>query len=141
MLDFSAWQIWLVACGVLVVAELLIGSPLFALLIFGIASVFASLAAWLSAPLWSQIIVFAGISLSGFFVAVRHKRRQPPGSILPFDVGARVELVRILSAGLAEVSYRGSTWRAEADRPDLDWTAPIYVKEVRGTALVVTSQR
>ncbi len=141
MIELSAWHYWLIVAGLLIGLELFIGSPYFVLLILGLASLTASAAAWFGAPVWLQLLVATVTCVGGYLLAVRIKRHEPVGSTLPFDVGARVELVRVDSGNRAEVTYRGSTWQAEADRPNLDWQAPLYVKEVRGATLLVTTER
>ena len=137
----NAWQYWLIAAGVLIAAELFIGSPMFVLLILGVAALMASIVAWFSAPMWAQLLVASLACVTGYAVAVRLKQREPVGATIPLDSGGRVELVKVLSNLRAEVNYRGAVWTADPDRPELDWNGPLYVKEVRGTSLVVTSEK
>jgi membrane protein implicated in regulation of membrane protease activity len=137
----SAWQYWLIAGGALIAAELFIGSPMFVLLILGVAALMASIAAWFDAPIWAQLLVATLTCIAGYVVAVRLKKREPVGATIPLDSGGRVELVKVLSNLRAEVNYRGAVWTADSDRPELDWNGPLYVKEVRGTSLVVTSEK
>lgn len=138
--EMSAWQYWLIAGGALIAAELFIGSPMFVLLILGIAAVTASIVAWFGAPIWVQLLAATLTCIAGYVVAVRLKRREPAGATIPLDSGGRVELVKMLSNNRAEVNYRGAVWTADSDHPGLDWNGPLYVKEVRGTSLVVTSK-
>ena len=137
----SAWQYWLIAAGVLIAAELFIGSPMFVLLILGVAALFASIVAWFDAPMWAQLLVATLACIAGYVVVVRLKKHEPVGATIPLDSGGRVELVKVLSNLRAEVNYRGAVWTADLDRPELDWNGPLYVKEVRGTSLVVTSEK
>ncbi|BAV33485.1 hypothetical protein SCL_1172 [Sulfuricaulis limicola] len=139
--EMSAWQYWLIVAGALIAAELFIGSPMFVLLILGVAALIASIVAWFSAPMWAQLLVATLACIAGYVVAVRLKKREPVGATIPLDSGGRVELVKVLSNLRAEVNYRGAVWTADSDRPGLDWNGPLYVKEVRGTSLVVTSEK
>lgn len=137
----SAWQYWLIAAGALIAAELFIGSPMFVLLILGVAALFASIVAWFGGPMWVQLLVATLACIAGYVAAVRMKKHEPAGATIPLDTGGRVELIKLLSNHRAEVNYRGAVWTADSDFPGLDWNGPLYVKEVRGTSLVVTSEK
>jgi membrane protein implicated in regulation of membrane protease activity len=141
MSELSTWHYWIVLAGLLIAGELFIGSPLFVLLILGIAATGASAVAWLGAPIWVQLMVATAVAVAGYLAAARFKKSEPPGATLPFDIGGRVELVNPPAQGLAEVRYRGAVWKAEGDRVDMNWNGPLYVKEVRGTSLIVSAEK
>ncbi len=141
MSGFITWHYWIVLAGLLIAGELFIGSPMFVLLILGIAATVAGAVAWFGAPVWAQLMVAAAAAVAGYLAAARFKKSEPPGATLPFDIGGRVELVNPPAQGLAEVRYRGAVWKAEADRQDMNWSGPLYVKEVRGTSLIISAEK
>lgn len=141
MNELQAWHAWLAVSGALIAAELFIGSPMFVLLILGAAALVAAAGAWLGAPLWAQFFLGAAVGVSGYLWARRFHRSEPKGVNLPLDVGGRVNLVRMLSKLHAEVDYRGAVWTAESDQPGMDWNEALYVKEIRGNTLIVTTNK
>lgn len=136
----KAWLIWLIGGGALIAAELIVGSPMFVLLILGIAALVAALLAWAGTALWVQMLAATVFCLLAYLLVRRHVRANPPPAAFDLDAGAPVELVRMLSAHQAEVRYRGTLWQAEADRPDLDWQAPLIIKALNGNTLLVSSR-
>ena len=131
--------IWLVAAGILVALELTLGSPSFVLLIFGIAAGAGAVTAFFGGGLILQLLAAVLVSIASYVLMRRMKYFDRLRPELALDVGASVALIEKTGAGEAKVMYRGANWIARTDDADIDWDAPLFIKEVRGTTLIVSS--
>lgn len=139
-----AWLLWLIAAGVLAIAEAL-SLDLFLIMLAGAALATAGVAA-LGAPVALQVGVFAVTAL-GLVAVVRPlaKRRlevtdaQRTG--IEALVGRRAVVVRTVDQHGGRVKLAGEEWSAEAYDPTqvLEVGATVQVMEIRGATAVVWS--
>ena len=140
----SPWLIWLIAAGVLAIAESL--SLDLVLLMFAVAALATAGAAALGAPVLLQVGVFAVVSV-GLVATVRPlaKRRL----LLPSHQKTGIEglkgrnavVVRTVDQHGGRVKLAGEEWSAQAYDPlqVLPVGATVQVMEIRGATAVVWS--
>ena len=136
------WVWWLVATGVLVVAEILTTSLVFGMFAGGTAA--AALLAALHAPAAAQVGAFAIVSLALILlvrpVATRHLRT--PSKIrtgVAALVGAEAEVLAPVTGKDGRVKLSGEIWSARAYDGESEYAvgAVVRVVEISGaTALV-----
>ena len=139
-----AWLIWLIAAGVLAIAETL-SLDLFLLMLAGAALATAGVAA-LGAPVALQVGVFA-ISALGLVAVVRPlaKRRLALPSTERTGIealkGRKAVVVRTVDQHGGRVKLAGEEWSAEAYDPTqvLQVGTTVQVMEIRGATAVVWS--
>ena len=136
----SVEWIWWIAAAVLIGAELV--TVTFYLLAVGIAFVLGGVAAWLGAGLQLQFAV-AGVLGVVLTIAAHRWRlaRASPPPPAPLDVGQAVQVETWNADGTARVAYRGSTWDAELEAPDVPRAETIYIVATRGSVLVLSDRR
>lgn len=137
----SDWVIWLVAAGVLVLAELF--TLTFVLGLFGLAALVGAVVAALDGPLAAQLAAFAGASGALWWLIrplERAHRRQPA---LPTGTAAltgRSALVtEEVSAHGGRVKLGGESWAARTFTPGqvLPPGTHVSVAKVDGATLMV----
>lgn len=126
---------WWVLALVLVALELTTGT--FYLLLYGVAAGAAGLVGWLGPGIEWQLLAAAVIAVAGTF-ALRCWRNSSIGSsgLQDLDIGQHVQ-VESWSEGRGQVRYRGAEWDAEAESAAVDPAKPLYIRAIRGTALIV----
>jgi len=136
----SVEWIWWIAAAVLIGAELLTVS--FYLLAVGLALVLGGVAAWLGASLQLQFAV-AGILGVGLTIAAHRWRlaHASPPPTAPLDVGQAVHVETWNANGTARAAYRGTTWDAELEAPDVPHAETMYIVATRGSVLVLSDRR
>jgi membrane protein implicated in regulation of membrane protease activity len=113
----DAWIVWLIAAGVLVVAELLTTSLVFAMMAGGAAS--AAIVAALGGGTVFQVAAFAVVS-TALILGVRPIARRhlhTPSSIrtgVAALVGAEAEVLEVVSGKDGRVKLSGEIWSARA---------------------------
>ncbi len=140
-----AWLIWLIAAGVLAIAEAL--SVDLVLIMFAGAALIAAGAAALAAPAALQVAVFAVASL-GLLVVVRPlaKRRLELPHHERMGIEALVGKTAVVTHTVDEhggrVKLAGEEWSAEAFDPTqvLEIGRTVRVMEIRGAAAVVWAE-
>jgi len=113
-MDLSGATGWWIVAGVLVAAELASGT--FYLLMLALGAAAAAVAAHLSAPFTSQLLVAALVG--GGAVAAWHVKRSRQPAAAPasenrdvnLDIGETVQVDQWHADGTAQVSYRGANW-------------------------------
>lgn len=129
-------QLWFLAAGLLVIGELLTGT--FYLLVIGIAFALAGLAAWQHWPLWAQLALASGLTIT--HVVLLHQRRNSryPAAEENLDLGQPVEIIHWLSSDHARVRYRGSEWNARLMSPATSHTDTLFIiRDMEGSTLVI----
>ena len=137
------WVWWLVATGVLVVAEILTTSLVFAMFAGGTAA--AALLAALHAPAAAQVGAFAIVSVALILlvrpVAQRHMRTpQKIRTGVAALVGAEAEVLAPVTGKDGRVKLSGEIWSARAYDGETEYAVGtvVHVVEISGaTALVV----
>ena len=133
---------WLVAAGILVVAELFTGT--FYLLMIAIGLAAGALAAWLglSGPL--QTFVAASVGLVATAILHRSRFGRPArqeatrDSNVNLDIGQRV-VVDAWQGGRARVMYRGALWDVELGPGAQPQAGDYRIVEVQGSRLIVAN--
>jgi membrane protein implicated in regulation of membrane protease activity len=140
-----AWLIWLIAAGVLAIAEAL--SVDLVLIMFAAAALLAAGVAAIAAPAVLQVAVFAAASL-GLLVVVRPlaKRRLeiPHHQRMGIEalVGRTAVVTNTVDQHGGRVKLAGEEWSAEAYDPTqvLEIGRTVRVMEIRGAAAVVWAE-
>lgn len=140
-----AWLIWLIAAGLLGVAELLTLDLV--LLMFGGAALATVGAALITDSVLIQLITFVVVALGLLFlvrpVAARHLRSHSPGQV----DGAQVFVGRIgvvseaVGANGGRIKIGGDEWTAVAqiDEDRFEVGSTVRVMEIRGATAVVSA--
>lgn len=111
------WIWWLIAAGVLVIAELFTGT--FVLLMLGAGALAASLVGVAGAPGWLQFLVFASASALALFLVrpwMKHRwfRQDESAAQMGLAVteGAEALVMSRVDAEHGQVKIEGELWRA-----------------------------
>jgi membrane protein implicated in regulation of membrane protease activity len=139
----AAWLAWSIAAVALVIGEILTPG-LFFLGPVALAAVAGALASLFGAPLWLQLIVFAGSSFAslGLLRPIARRHLSMPHAIRTGAaalVGAPAVVVQRVDADGGRVRIGGEEWSARAFMPDqvLEPGLRVEVAEIQGaTALV-----
>ena len=139
----SAWLAWSIAAVALVVGEILTPG-LFFLGPVAIAAVAGAVASLFGAPLWLQLIVFAGSSFAslGLLRPIARRHLSMPHAIRTGAaalVGAPAVVLQRVDSNGGRVRIGGEEWSARAYMPDqvLEPGVQVEVAEISGaTALV-----
>jgi membrane protein implicated in regulation of membrane protease activity len=139
--------IWLIAAGVLAIAEAL--SVDLILIMFAAAALLAAGAAALAAPAVLQVVVFAAAAL-GLLVVVRPLAKRRLELELPHHqrmglealVGRTCVVTHTVDQHGGRVKLAGEEWSAEAYDPTqvLEIGRTVRVMEIRGAAAVVWAE-
>jgi len=136
----AAHWMWWIAGVILIGAEMVTGT--FYLFAAGLACVVGGLIAWAGVGLDAQLLITAILAIAGTFVAHRLRlRRATPAPMPSFDVGQPVQVQMWRADGTARVTYRGTQWNAELERPDAARERTMYIVGTRGSTLIVAAQR
>jgi membrane protein implicated in regulation of membrane protease activity len=139
----AAWLAWSIAAVALVVGEILTPG-LFFLGPVALAAVAGAVASLFGAPLWLQLIVFAGSSFAslGLLRPIARRHLSMPHSIRTGAaalVGAPAVVLQRVDANGGRVRIGGEEWSAKSYMPDqvLEPGVQVEVAEISGaTALV-----
>ena len=136
------WMIWLVAAGVLVIAELFTGTFYLLMIAIGVGAGAAAAQAGFSGPMQTLIAAVVGLVAT----AVLHRSRfgRPARRIatrdsnVNLDIGQRVAVDRWQN-GHARVMYRGALWDVELGAGALPEAGDYRIVEVLGSRLIVAN--
>ena len=144
-MDLSAATWWWLVAGLLVVAELSVGS--FYLLMLALGCVAGALAAHLGAgypaQLFAAAIIGAGTTALWHYRRARAPRSAPVESNRDanLDIGQTLQVAAWDAQGAGRVSYRGSTWNVEFGGPGTPAPGPHVIVAVQGNRLIVAPAR
>lgn len=136
----SDWAYWLIGVGILVVAELFIGT--FYLLTIAVGLLFAALAAALGAGGALQILVAALVGIGAAMVLRRtryarasrgHAANDPSVNL---DIGQRLSVPQ-WQERRARVMYRGALWDVELRAGQEARPGDFEIVEIQGNRLIV----
>ena len=141
-MDWSAPTLWWLAAGLLVAAELFVGSFYMLMLALGCAAGAVAAHAGLGAS--AQLVVAALIGAGT--TAVWHYRRARAPRSAPvesnrdanLDIGASIQVPQWQTDGSARISYRGSDWNVEFRGDGRPAPGEHVVVAVQGNRLVVS---
>ena len=140
-MDLSAATWWWLVAGLLVVAELSVGS--FYMLMLALGCVAGAVAAHLGAGYPSQLftaaVVGAGTTALWHYRRARAPRSAPVESNRDanLDIGQTLQVAAWDAQGAARVSYRGSAWNVEFRGPGTPAPGPHVIVAVQGNRLIV----
>ncbi|MBA2358362.1 MAG: NfeD family protein [Actinobacteria bacterium] len=139
-----AWLVWLIVGVVLLGVEAM--TLTFVAVYFGVAGLAAAIVAGLGAPLWSQVLIFCGVSLLGMGLTRRIATRMFRGPVVKSNVhtlaGRRGVVTQPIDAGEGRGQVRIGTeyWTARAyfeDAPAIPSGARVEVVRVEGVTAIV----
>ncbi|MFN3788854.1 NfeD family protein [Massilia sp.] len=136
------WMGWLVAAGVLVIAELFIGT--FYLLMIAIGVSAGALAAWSGASGPVQTLAAAAVGLAATAILHRSRFGKPAKAQatrdrnVNLDIGQRVAVPQ-WQDGRARVMYRGALWDVELGPGAHPEAGDYRIVEVLGNRLIVAN--
>jgi membrane protein implicated in regulation of membrane protease activity len=131
---------WLFLALILVALEMMTGT--FYLLMVAIAMAFGGLFSLFGFPFSMQLIL---ASLAGLFGVgfLRYKRNEQRGDPInqSLDIGQSVERVTRQEGGRVRVFYRGAEWDAELETMNTSCEGTLYIKDIRGSVLILTNRK
>jgi len=136
----SDWTYWLIGAGILVVAELFIGT--FYLLMIAVGLLFGAVAAWLGAGGALQTLVAALVGIAATMVLRRTRyarggRGQAANDpSINLDIGQRVTVPQ-WQERRARVMYRGALWDVELRAGVEPQPGEFEIVEIQGNRLIV----
>ena len=137
------WTWWLVGAGILIVAELFIGT--FYLLMIALGLVAGAIVAWLGAPGPLQILVAAVIGVAATMVLRRTRfarggrRAAANDPSINLDIGQRISVPQ-WHERRARVMYRGALWDVELHAGPEALPGEHEIVGVEGNRLIVRRQ-
>lgn len=143
MIGVPPWLMWLIAAGVLAIAEV-ISLDLILIMLAGAAVVAAGSAA-IGAPLAAQVVVFSASAVGLLFVvrpvARRHLTRTHHDAKIGIEalIGAHAVVLRTVDATGGLVKLRGEEWSARTYDPSqvLEVGRDVSVMEIQGATAIV----
>jgi len=133
---------WFVAAFVLIAVELMTGTLYLLVVALGAAAggVVALLGFGFGMQMLAAAVVAAGgIGLLKAFKIGPNERRDKTN--FSMDVGQAVEVIERRPDGSLRVNYRGSQWDAQIEGSVPYAAGPLYIRETRGSTLIVTTSR
>ena len=131
---------WFLLALILVALEMMTGT--FYLLMVALAMAIGGLFALFGFPFSIQLILaaLAGLVCIGL---LRHWRKEHGSDTInqSLDIGQSVEIITWREDGTARVFYRGAEWDAELDTTSSGHEGSFYIKDIRGSVLVLTNQK
>jgi membrane protein implicated in regulation of membrane protease activity len=136
----TAWMIWLVLAGALVILEMFSGT--FYLLMIALGMVAGATAAWVGLAAELQVLLAA---LVGAAATTALRRRRPRKSDAARDPNINLDIGQSLHVthwhdGTARVTYRGALWDVELAHGAHAQAGQFVICEIRGSRLIVTNQ-
>ncbi len=131
---------WFLLALVLLALEMATGT--FYLLAVSLAISIGGVAALLGFGLPAQLVLAALSGVVGTVVLRRWKGGQAgDAASQSFDTGQSVRVLSWKEDGTARVFYRGAEWDAETEGDDIKRDGKFFIKEIRGSILVLTHQK
>lgn len=140
----SDWTYWLIGAGILIVAELFIGT--FYLLMIAVGLLCGAGAAWLGASGPQQTLAAALVGIGATMILrrtryARHGRGQAANDpSINLDIGQRVTVPQ-WQERRARVMYRGALWDVELRAGLEPEPGDFEIVEVRGNRLIVARRQ
>ena len=140
-MDLGAANWWWLIAGLLVVAELFIGSFYMLMLALGCSAgaIAAHVGAAYPTQLFTAAIVGAGTTALWHYRRARAPRSAPVESNRDanLDIGQTLQVAAWDAQGAARVSYRGSAWNVEFRGPGAPAPGTHVIVAVQGNRLIV----
>ena len=135
----QAYIWWFLLAIGLIGLEIMTGT--FYILVFSIAFSAGGLMAYWQYSFTTQLVVAAVFGIIGTVLLRSWKaaqERQQPQDHQNLDIGQSVTVEAWNLNGTARVSYRGTQWDGELASPDTPRDRPLYIKDRRGSVLILT---
>ena len=134
------YEYWFLLALVLVGLEMATGT--FYLLVLAIAMAISGAAAMLGLGLAVQLALAAVSGVAGIVLLRRWKAGSTPtAASQSLDTGHQVKVLKWRDDGTARVFYRGAEWDAELETNNTGRDGIFYIKDIRGSVLVLTQQK
>jgi membrane protein implicated in regulation of membrane protease activity len=131
---------WFLLALILVGLEMANGT--FYLLIVAIAMAIGGTFALLGIAFSAQLALAGLAGIAGIVLLQRWKSKHTSDATsLSLDIGQAVEVLTWRDDGTARVFYRGAEWDAELGTKDSEHKGVFYIKDIRGSVLVLTNQK
>lgn len=131
---------WFLLALVLLGLEMATGT--FYLLVVSLAMTIGGGAALLGLGLPTQLVLAALSGVVGIFVLRRWKGGHAgDAASQSFDTGQPVRVLNWREDGTVRVFYRGAEWDAVTEGDDIKRDGKFFIKEIRGSILVLTHQK
>lgn len=131
---------WFLIALTLLAMEMATGT--FYLLVLSVGMAVAGLAALLEAGVAWQLTLCALTVIVGTIILRQWKNgRRNEIADASLDVGQPVQVLSWFDNGSARVLYRGAEWDAEPESADMPREGTFYIKEMRGSSLVLTHRK
>lgn len=131
---------WFLLALILVGLEMATGT--FYLLIVAIAMATGGAAALLDLVFAAQLSLAALAGIIGIILLLRWKGKHVSDAISQsLDKGQPVKILTWRDDGSARVFYRGTEWDAELQDKDGGQEGVFYIKDIRGSILVLTNRK
>ena len=128
---------WFILALILLGLEMASGT--FYLLVLSIAMAVGGITALLGGGFSVQLVLTALASIVGIYLLRRWKGANTGDvSIQNLDIGQTVKVLNWHEDGGARVFFRGAEWDAVFDQSDVVHEGTFYIKDVRGSILVLT---
>ena len=136
----AVYVYWFLLALVLLGVEMATGT--FYLLVLSVAMAIGGAAALLGAGLPAQLAVAAVAGVLGIVILRRWRGgRAGDAASQSFDTGQPVRILNWHEDGTVRVYYRGAEWDAEPENADPVREGKFYIKEIRGSILVLTRRK
>ena len=137
MAGYIAWFLFALA---LLGVEMATGT--FYLLMLAIAMAVGGTAALLGLGMPAQLVLAALAGVVGMVLLRRWKGGRASGTASEsLDTGQPVRVLTWREDGTVRVYYRGAEWDAELEGPASGHEGALYIKEMRGSILVLTHRK
>jgi membrane protein implicated in regulation of membrane protease activity len=138
--DMAIYVYWFLLSLVLLGVEMATGT--FYLLVVAIAFAIGGVAALLGLSLPTQLVIASLAGVLGIFLLWRrHSGRAVDAASNSMDAGQAVRLVEWSEDGRIRVFYRGAEWAAEPESEQCVRDKKLYIKEIRGSVLILSNQK
>ena len=136
----AVYVYWFLLALVLLGVEMATGT--FYLLMVSIALAVGGAAALLGLGLPAQLALAALAGVAGIILLRRWKGGSATGAVSQsLDTGQQVQILTWRDDGTARVFYRGAEWDAELETADSRREGTLYIKELRGSVLILTHRK
>ena len=133
---------WFLLAFALLGLEMLSGT--FYMIVFSIAAASAGIVAYFQFGLTVQLIVATLVGIIGTRLLRAWKtaniRASTPAD-RNLDIGQTVQVETWREDGSLRVQYRGSQWDAELESADTPRDVPLYIKDQRGSVLILSRHK
>ncbi|KTD34813.1 hypothetical protein Lmor_1346 [Legionella moravica] len=131
---------WFLLALILLGLELATGT--FYLLILAIAMAIGGIFAMLGLSFSTQLSLAGLASIAGIVLLRRWKNEHPSDATsLNLDIGQPVVVLTWRDNETARVFYRGTEWDAELEAKEIRHEGSFYIKDVRGSVLILTNRK